>query len=347
MPYRVIQWYTGSIAREQIRLIAQHPELTLVGAVVHHAEKVGRDAGEIAGIDPLGVKTVGRADEALGLDADVVLYNSPFERYDEILQILAAGKNVITPSAAFYPKSRPEFADLQAASTKGQSSLLGTGVNPGFGGDLLPLVASSLCARVRGVHIRENGDLRGWDPFLLTEVMRFGRAVEVLEADPDYFDFMTNSFQQACRMLAEALAFDVESVRTRPAFARAREDMLGGRVKAGTVGGIHLQVSVMAAGNAVVTEDLMWRVGDALDPDWSVEPHAGVWKVHIDGDPGVHLNVGLSGGGSDAGAGTLGTAARMINSIPDVCAAAPGLLTVSNAPMPRCWNTPGEREPAN
>jgi hypothetical protein len=60
----------------------------------------------------------------------------------------------------------------------------------------------------------------------------------------------------------------------------------------------------------------------------------------VDGDPGVHLNVGLSGGANDAAAGTLGTAARMINSIPDVCAAAPGLLTVSNAPMPRCWNTP-------
>jgi len=141
-------------------------------------------------------------------------------------------------------------------------------------------------------------------------------------------------------MLAEALAFDVESVGTQPAFARAREDMLGGRVKAGTVGGIHLQVSVMAGGVAVVTEDLMWRVGDALDPDWPMEPHAGVWKVHVDGDPGVHLNVGLSGGAHDAAAGTLGTAARMINSIPDVCAAAPGLLTVANAPMPRCWNTP-------
>ena len=56
MPYRVIQWYTGSIASEQIRLIARHPELTLAGAVVHHEEKVGRDAGEIAGIAPLGVE---------------------------------------------------------------------------------------------------------------------------------------------------------------------------------------------------------------------------------------------------------------------------------------------------
>ena len=55
---------------------------------------------------------------------------------------------------------------------------------------------------------------------------------------------------------------------------------------------------------------------------------------------------GLSGSGSDAGAGTLGTAARMINSIPDVCTAAPGLLTVANAPMPRCWNVPGQLETA-
>ena len=196
MPFRVIQWYTGSIAREQIRLIQENPELELVGAVVHHENKAGKDVGEIIDADPIGITTVGSLEEALKLEADVVLYNAPFERYDEILQILAAGMNVITPSGSFFPKSRPEHDDLASACEKGQTTLLGTGVNPGFAGDVLPLVASSLCARVRSVHVQEIGKLSGWDPFMLTEVMKFGKEVEELEKDAAYFDLMTNSFLQ-------------------------------------------------------------------------------------------------------------------------------------------------------
>ena len=340
MPYRVIQWYTGSIARQQIRLIQQHPDLELVGAVVHHQDKAGKDIGEILHGKPIGIETIGDLEVALGLDADVVLYNAPFERYDEIIRILASGKNVVTPSAAFYPQARPEFDDLQAACEQGNASLLGTGVNPGFAGDVLPLVASSLCARVRGVEIRELGDLRGWDPFMLTEVMRFGREVEELEQDAEYFEFMSNSFQQSCRMLAEALGFEVESVTTEPSFARAKRDLLDGRVKAGSVGGIRLVVSVTAGGRTVVSEDLQWRIDKDLDPQWPADPDAGDWQITIDGDPCVRLGASVFGSKGSSGAGRLATAARMVNSIRDVCSAEAGILTAATAPMPRCWNVP-------
>ena len=168
MSYRVIQWYTGSIAREQIRMIDRNPELELVGAVVHHEKKAGIDVGVIIESEKVGVTTVGNIDDGLAIEADVVLYNAPFERYDEIVRILASGKNVITPSGAFFPWSRPEAGEIEAACRKGSVSLLGTGVNPGFAGDVLPLVASSLCARVDRVHIQEVGELSGWEPFLLT-----------------------------------------------------------------------------------------------------------------------------------------------------------------------------------
>jgi hypothetical protein len=255
----------------------------------------------------------------------VVLYNAPFERYDEILQILAAGMNVITPSGSFSPKSRPEHDDLAAACEKGQTTLLGTGVNPGFAGDVLPLVASSLCARVRSVHVQE-----------------IGKEVEVLEKDAAYFDLMTNSFQQSCRLLAEGLGFEVDEVATQPGFARAKIDLLDGKVKAGTVGGIHLRVSVISKGKPVVTEDLMWRLSDDLDPAWAIDPDAGEWQVTINGDPTVKIGASLSGGASQAGSGVLATASRMVNSIHDVYSAQPGLLTAATAPMPRCRNIPDQ-----
>ena len=344
MSYRVIQWYTGAIAREQIGMIQRNPELELVGAVVHHEEKARIDVGVITKGRATGITTVGDLDAGLAIDADVVLYNAPFERYDEIIRILESGKNVITPSAAFYPKSRPEFGELEAACKKGGVSLLGTGVNPGFAGDVLPLVASSLCASVETVHIQEVGDLTGWDPFLLTEVMKFGREVAELEQDASYFDLMTNSFQQSCRMLAEALNFDVDDITTRPGFARAKRDLLDGRVEQGTVGGIHLQVVVQANGSPVVTEDLYWLLDKDLDltqdPNWNLDPDAGEWKIEIAGHPGVKLGVTLSSPRGLGSAGQVATGARMVNSIRDVCEAATGILTAATAPMPRCWNFP-------
>ena len=148
----------------------------------------------------------------------------------------------------------------------------------------------------------------------------------------------TNSFQQSCRMVAEALGFDVEAVTTQPSFARARRDLLDGRVKAGTVGGIRLEVSATSNGAPVVSEDLQWRLDDDLDPAWPADPDAGEWLVTIDGDPCVRIGASVSGSNDHVGPGQRATAARMINSIPDVCSAAPGILTAASAPLPRCWN---------
>ena len=81
-PIRVVQGYTGLIAQHQIRLVRSHPSMQLVGAYVHHAEKSGLDAGDIAGIGPTGVRATNDLEQILALDADCVLYNPPTERYD-------------------------------------------------------------------------------------------------------------------------------------------------------------------------------------------------------------------------------------------------------------------------
>jgi hypothetical protein len=65
MNFRVIQWYTGAIAREQIRIIQSRPYMEVVGAVVHHEAKVGKDVGDIAECGPVGITTVGTLEEGL------------------------------------------------------------------------------------------------------------------------------------------------------------------------------------------------------------------------------------------------------------------------------------------
>ena len=133
---RVIQWYTGEIARHQIRVLARCPSMELVGAFVFHEEKVGLDAGELAGIDPLGVTTTNNMEQILAVDADVVLYNPPLERYDDIIPILASGKNVISIMAGWNPTAHRCYPEIVEACKKGNSSLFGTGLNPGLSYEL-------------------------------------------------------------------------------------------------------------------------------------------------------------------------------------------------------------------
>ncbi|MBW2421658.1 MAG: dihydrodipicolinate reductase, partial [Deltaproteobacteria bacterium] len=85
---RVIQGYTGGIAREQIKMIAAHPRVELVGALVHHEEKVGLDVGEIAGIEPLGVAATNELSQILSINADCVLYKPPVDTLAEVIPML-------------------------------------------------------------------------------------------------------------------------------------------------------------------------------------------------------------------------------------------------------------------
>ncbi len=127
--------------------------MELVGAFVYHAEKNGLDAGEIAGVDPLGVRATNNIDEILALNADCVLYNPPLERYDEIIRILASGKNVISIMAGWNPKKHSCYPEIVKACEEGQSSLYGTGLNPGLSYELA-LLGSSICTDVESIYIK-------------------------------------------------------------------------------------------------------------------------------------------------------------------------------------------------
>src|SRR5512143_1725180 len=102
MRHRVIQWATGGVGRAAIQGVVSHPELELVGCWVHGRRKAGRDAGEIAGIGPIGVTATNDVDAVLAIEADCVLYSPLIAQTDEVERILRSGKNVVTPLGWFY-----------------------------------------------------------------------------------------------------------------------------------------------------------------------------------------------------------------------------------------------------
>src|SRR5262245_46990600 len=103
MPYRVIQWSTGNVGTYALRQIIDHPDLELVGLWAHGAAKAGRDAGELCGRPPTGVRATHDAAALLATQADCVCYTAtadlrPFEAIEDVCRILASGKNVVSSS---------------------------------------------------------------------------------------------------------------------------------------------------------------------------------------------------------------------------------------------------------
>ena len=152
---KVIQWATGTVGRETAAAVHAHPDMKLVGALVYSDEKAGRDIGEICGVGPIGVKATTSREEILALDADCVLYcpqgeGNPEGAIDDICRILASGKNVVSTALTvlIYPKAAgPEVVErIEAACRAGGTSFHGTGIEPGWAGEVLPLTMSCLSA---------------------------------------------------------------------------------------------------------------------------------------------------------------------------------------------------------
>src|ERR1700730_16181603 len=91
--YRVVQWATGNVGARALRRAIEHPDLDVVGVWVHGADKVGRDAGELAGIGRIGLAATNSLADVLALKPDCVLYMPHVCNYDEICRILESGSN--------------------------------------------------------------------------------------------------------------------------------------------------------------------------------------------------------------------------------------------------------------
>ena len=186
MSHKVIQWATGTVGIHAVPAIVHHPDLELVGLWVHSDEKAGRDAGELCGIDPVGVTATQDVDALLALDADCICYTAhsdvrPGEVVDDICRMLAGGRNVVNTSfvALLYPEQAGFGDQLEAACQEGGTSFFTSGIDPGYGNAGITIGALGLCKEVRTVRMMEIVNYATWDnPFTMFEIMGFGKADE-------------------------------------------------------------------------------------------------------------------------------------------------------------------------
>jgi hypothetical protein len=341
MALRVIQWATGGVGRAAIAGIVAHPELELAGVWVHSADKEGRDAGELAGIDPIGVTATTDVDALLATDADCVLY-SPFMADDTVVaRILASGKNVVTPLNWFYP-GRRDVAALEVACQEGGSTLHGTGIHPGGITERFPLMVSALSQRITHVRAEEFSDIRTYGaPDVIRDIMLFGKTPDEAATSP-MVQFMGSGFRQSIDMVADTLGFRVDPqgrAQHEVAVATAPIDSPIGVIEPGLVAAQRFTWEATVDGEAVITVRTNWFMGqEHLEPAWTFGPKGERFEVEVTGDPSSLVTFqGWHPGSIEAGLarnpGIVATATHCVSAVPYVCAAEPGIRTYLDLPL--------------
>ncbi|SDZ09609.1 4-hydroxy-tetrahydrodipicolinate reductase [Amycolatopsis xylanica] len=344
---KIVQWSTGNVGRHAIAGIDARPDLELAGVWVSSKDKEGKDAGELAGLGrTLGVTATTDADALLALKPDCVVYTAMaddrlMEAVEDLKRFLAAGINVVSSGPVFlqFPDGvvPPEMSDpIREAARDGGASLWVNGVDPGFANDWLPLVLTGVCERIEEVRCLEILDYSTYDNGkVLFDIMGFGKPMDELPLllQPGVLSLAWGS---VVRQLAAGLDVELDAVEENYERLPAPEtfEIASGTVKEGTVAALHFEVRGMLNGRPVCVLEHITRLRPDLGPDWQQPTGQGCYRVQVTGEPNYTLDLRLLGTDGDHNtAGLKATAMRLVNAIPAVVAAPPGLLTALDLPL--------------
>jgi 4-hydroxy-tetrahydrodipicolinate reductase len=319
----VIHFGLGPIGSGIARVVASRSDFQIVGAVDIDPAKVGQDAGRVIGLDrDLGVKVSGDAAKALQKKADVVLHStgSYVEKIEPQLNaIIAARHNVIsTCEELAEPWSHGKVAArLDKLAKKYKVSVLGTGINPGYMMDALPIMLTGLCREVKGVKVSRIVDAsERREP--LQRKIGAGLTVEEFRAKAAAKEIRHVGLAESVELIARALRWKLDRIEEtiEPVIAQTLVRTEFTKVQPGRVTGVHQTGYGLKDGQRVIELDLQMSVdaGESIDEVW------------LDGTPEIHSVVrGVHG--------DTCTAAVAANAIRRVIAAPPGLLTMADLPI--------------
>jgi len=322
---RVIQYGVGPIGAGIVRLLLERPGIRLVGAIDIDPAKVGQDLGRVVGAEPaLGVVVSARAQEVLATQADVVVHSTASyltEVAEQLFDCIAAGLRVIsTCEELAYPfRKHPELsARLDQAARERGVAVLATGVNPGFAMDKLVLTLATACQQVTEVRVHRVVDASK-RRLPLQKKIGAGMTVEEFRAQVAAGKIKHHGLPESAAMLADALGLRVETITEtiEPVLASQVVKTEYLEVAPGRVAGVRQVACGVEAGEEKVTLELEMYVG-AKEP---------VDEIVLRGRPDLTLRVvgGIHG--------DLATAAVVVNSIPALLEAPPGLRTVRDIPV--------------
>jgi hypothetical protein len=326
---RVIQFGLGAIGRSAAKLVLEKEGFELVGAIDQAPQFAGQDLGRVLGYGPaLGITVSKDAEDLIGrVNADAVIHctGSSFAGvFDQLAAIARAGLHCASScEEALFPAYRePDLAvQLDKLCLAHNVAMVGTGVNPGFAMDTLALVLTGVSQRVDAVRA-----LRVVDAGTRREALQRKVGAGLTEAE-----FHALAAQQKIRhvglseslvLVANGLGWDLDEVdeTIAPVLAdrQIKTDCL--TVARGRVAGVRQFARGLQGGREVVTLELQMYVGASHPRD----------HVEIEGHPPLRLT--LDGGAP----GDIATPAILVNMLPRLAEARPGLHTMTSLALPRC-----------
>jgi 2,4-diaminopentanoate dehydrogenase len=348
MAIRVALIGTGNCGSLALKQLINDTRFDLTGVWVSSDAKVGKDAGDLAGLDvSTGVLATSDLDAIVAAKPECVVYCAMgdvrlAEAMADIRLLLSAGINVVgsAPGVLQYPwQVIPDkyIERVEEAAREGDSSVFITGVDPGFATDLLPFALAGTCQTIEQVRTMEIADYATYDGVtVMFDVMGFGNAIGDF---PMLFQpgVLSIAWGTAIRQLAAGLGVEVDEIRDSVEQEPAPEDLdvAAGRIAKGTVAALRFQIEGMIKGKPVIVVEHVTRLRADLRPDWAQPAHpGGSYRVEITGEPSYVVDIiPTSRNGGAPYAAILAAAARIVNSIPDVVAAAPGIRTTLDLPL--------------
>ena len=339
--YRVVQWATGNVGSRALRHVIEHPDLELVGVWVHSASKAGKDAGELAGTAPTGVKATNSIEDVFALKADCVLYMPHVCDFEEVIRILESGANVVSTRMEFQniaARDPAMAARVEAACQKGGTSIHASGSSPGFITEAVPIVLASIQRRLDHLRIDEFADCSSRNsPEMLFEMMGFGAQPGAASAGQLAHKEM--SFGPSLQLVATALGMPLERFEVTGAQGIARNDVhiAAGVVSKGTVAATRSTLTGFHKDKPLMTMCTTWFVSENVETSdgqqWEFRSPSG-WHVVMMGDCPLDLSISYPCALEDYADMTPGlTANRPVNAVPYVCEASPGIKTTVDLPQ--------------
>ena len=301
MSIRVVAWGTGNVGKNALIGIDARPDLELVGLWVSNPDKVGKDAGRLAGLDrDLGVLATNDVEEIIALQARLRASTARWPT-------TGCSRRWPTSSACCGPASTWSPAARCSSSTpparrstwpracrrrplEGGVSLYVNGIDPGFANDWLPLSLTSISERIDQVRCSEILNYNTYDQGMIVfDVMGFGKPMDHIPMllEPG---ILTMAWGSVVHQIAAGLGVELDDVEEFYERLPATEsfDIDSGRIEEGTVAGLRFEVRGKVGDKAVVVLEHVTRVHDDIGPDWPQPAGSGLLPGRDQGRAQLH-----------------------------------------------------------
>ncbi len=344
-PFRVIQVATGAVGTHSLRTIIGRSDMELAGLFVFSSEKAGKDAGELIGATPIGVRATDDFDEILAIDADAVSFNplgdtlDPAAALDQICRLLESGKNVCSTalSGLVYPSIMDRHGmknRLNASCEKGGVSFYATGINPGFMMEVWPIVLGRIARQIDTIYMTEMVDMSRYTSEQVLLTLGYGKTPEEMSFELGFEHTREFAYFGSIMMIAEAMGLEIDDATAAwEGFAVDKPIVTPvTKVEPGRVGAVRVRVRAFSKGQLRIESQMLWMLGkDAAPADW---PYGdGAWSIRIEGDPCMETRINTGTTYDAKQPDVLMTGAHGVNAIPAVVAARKGVLTHLDLPM--------------